>query len=185
MVWGLPRCVWARESTAPAQGNQSPRWPQGLLSPRQGPGCSGLHQPLWKEPWGTSLGHVLLGPLLLPLSSACCLLVPLKGSSPGYVGHFALVPPWDWILHPTLLLSPSAQVSFAGLLPVAASGGCSLVAVRGLLIAVASLGGNTASRAPWPSSWGTRAAESVLFNRLSGKWSSADQAADRCITSSS
>ena len=23
MVWGLPRCVWARESTAPAQGNQS------------------------------------------------------------------------------------------------------------------------------------------------------------------
>ena len=22
MVWGLPRCVWARESTAPAQGNQ-------------------------------------------------------------------------------------------------------------------------------------------------------------------
>ena len=22
-VWGLPRCVWARESTAPAQGNQS------------------------------------------------------------------------------------------------------------------------------------------------------------------
>ena len=28
-----------------------------------------------------------------------------------------------------------------------------------------------------------RAAESVLFNRLSGKWSSADQAADRCLTS--
>ena len=27
-----------------------------------------------------------------------------------------------------------------------------------------------------------RAAESVLFNRLSGKWSSADQAADRCLT---
>ena len=23
VVWGLPRCVWARESTAPAQGNQS------------------------------------------------------------------------------------------------------------------------------------------------------------------
>ena len=23
MDWGLPRCVWARESTAPAQGNQS------------------------------------------------------------------------------------------------------------------------------------------------------------------
>ena len=23
MVWGLPRCVWARESTAPAQGIQS------------------------------------------------------------------------------------------------------------------------------------------------------------------
>ena len=23
MVWGLPRCVWARESTVPAQGNQS------------------------------------------------------------------------------------------------------------------------------------------------------------------
>ena len=23
LVWGLPRCVWARESTAPAQGNQS------------------------------------------------------------------------------------------------------------------------------------------------------------------
>ena len=23
MVWGPPRCVWARESTAPAQGNQS------------------------------------------------------------------------------------------------------------------------------------------------------------------
>ena len=23
MVWGLPRCVCARESTAPAQGNQS------------------------------------------------------------------------------------------------------------------------------------------------------------------
>ena len=22
VVWGLPRCVWARESTAPAQGNQ-------------------------------------------------------------------------------------------------------------------------------------------------------------------
>ena len=22
-IWGLPRCVWARESTAPAQGNQS------------------------------------------------------------------------------------------------------------------------------------------------------------------
>ena len=28
-----------------------------------------------------------------------------------------------------------------------------------------------------------RAAESVLFNRLKGKWSSADQAADRCLTS--
>ena len=28
-----------------------------------------------------------------------------------------------------------------------------------------------------------RTAESVLFNRLSGKWSSADQAADRCLTS--
>ena len=28
-----------------------------------------------------------------------------------------------------------------------------------------------------------RAAESVLFNRLSGQWSSADQAADRCLTS--
>ena len=27
------------------------------------------------------------------------------------------------------------------------------------------------------------AVESLLFNRLSGKWSSADQAADRCITS--
>ena len=26
-------------------------------------------------------------------------------------------------------------------------------------------------------------AQSVLFNRLSGKWSSADQAADRCLTS--
>ena len=23
VVWGRPRCVWARESTAPAQGNQS------------------------------------------------------------------------------------------------------------------------------------------------------------------
>ena len=26
VVWGPPRCVWARESTAPAQGNQSLMW---------------------------------------------------------------------------------------------------------------------------------------------------------------
>ena len=35
MVWGLPRCVWARESTAPAQGNQflSRELPASALCP--------------------------------------------------------------------------------------------------------------------------------------------------------
>ena len=49
VVWGLPRCVWARESTAPAQGNQSlwgfspeaRRGSQGAS--RAAPGKSGLH----------------------------------------------------------------------------------------------------------------------------------------------
>ena len=34
VVWGLPRCVWARESTAPAQGNQSLCGARGGFLPR-------------------------------------------------------------------------------------------------------------------------------------------------------
>ena len=46
MVWGLPRCVWARESTAPAQGNQS-------LSRelRASALCPGLDVQLFATPW--------------------------------------------------------------------------------------------------------------------------------------
>ena len=39
MVWGLPRCVWARESTAPAQGNQSLRPRSGAAAALHWSGC--------------------------------------------------------------------------------------------------------------------------------------------------
>ena len=55
VVWGLPRCVWARESTAPAQGNQS--LSRELRASALCPGaqsCLTLCDPLGCSPPGSS-----------------------------------------------------------------------------------------------------------------------------------
>ena len=52
MVWGLPRCDWARESTAPAQGNQS--LSRELRASALCPGLD-IQKDLGSEPHGGSL----------------------------------------------------------------------------------------------------------------------------------
>ena len=66
MVWGLPRCVWARESTAPAQGNQSLSSGRGIWAVRR-PARAGLGSgPVQAEALGQHGGLQVLVLLLLP-----------------------------------------------------------------------------------------------------------------------